>query len=214
MFTAQTKSLDRVRDLGEVYTNKREVNAMLDLIPAQDFQIETRFLEPTCGHGNFLVAIFQRKLNIITSISNEKIFFEYMSLKALSSIYGMDICQENIVDSKKRLTALLRKTYKDCINKRASNGYKKALDTILDSNIQCGDMLNGTHALNMVEYQWHDETYMVERKVFTLDSLIQNPSNVLLSMLPPQPIKSLEAVHFLQLNPLNEPPTALELARV
>ena len=58
----QIKSRDRVRDVAEVYTNKREVGNMLDLIKVFSRNSNATFLEPACGNGNFLVEILDRKL--------------------------------------------------------------------------------------------------------------------------------------------------------
>lgn len=67
MADKQIKSKERVKDLAEVYTNEREVNAMLDLIPdmTDTKQISYKYLEPACGNGNFLIKILERKLNLI-----------------------------------------------------------------------------------------------------------------------------------------------------
>ncbi len=63
----QVKSKRRVADHGEVFTNPREVNAMLDLVKDESVRIDSRFLEPACGDGNFLIEILHRKLVTITS---------------------------------------------------------------------------------------------------------------------------------------------------
>lgn len=63
----QTKSKDRVRDYGEVFTNEREVKAMCDLVKDETERIDSRFLEPACGDGNFLAEILKRKLPFIKS---------------------------------------------------------------------------------------------------------------------------------------------------
>jgi hypothetical protein len=65
--TNQVKSKKRVADHGEVFTNEREVNAMLDLVKHETERIDSRFLEPACGDGNFLAAILNRKLNVVDS---------------------------------------------------------------------------------------------------------------------------------------------------
>lgn len=64
----QIKSRDRVVDHGEVFTNEREVNAMLDMVASECERIESRFLEPACGDGNFLAEVLRRK-----PISSDKI---------------------------------------------------------------------------------------------------------------------------------------------
>ena len=48
-------------DFGEVFTSQREVNAMLDLVYDETQRIDSRFLEPACGDGNFLVEVLRRK---------------------------------------------------------------------------------------------------------------------------------------------------------
>ncbi|CAA9889473.1 Restriction endonuclease subunit M [Candidatus Methylobacter favarea] len=63
----QVISKERVTDHREVYTNKREVNAMLDLVAQETERIDSRFLEPACGTGNFLTEILERKLKVVKS---------------------------------------------------------------------------------------------------------------------------------------------------
>lgn len=61
----QVKSKERVADFGEVFTNEREVNAMLDLVKDETENIESTFLEPACGDGNFLIEVLSRKLKVV-----------------------------------------------------------------------------------------------------------------------------------------------------
>ena len=61
----QVISKERVAERGEVFTSEREVNAMLDLVRQESERIDSRFLEPACGHGNFLAEILKRKLSIV-----------------------------------------------------------------------------------------------------------------------------------------------------
>ncbi len=63
----QVKSKKRVTDHGEVFTNQREVNAMLDLVKHETERIDSRFLEPACGNGNFLAEVLKRKLVVVTA---------------------------------------------------------------------------------------------------------------------------------------------------
>ena len=56
------KSKQRVADHGEVFTPPWMVEAMLDLVNDETERIDSRFLEPACGSGNFLVRILKRKL--------------------------------------------------------------------------------------------------------------------------------------------------------
>ena len=65
MAERQVKSRERVADHGEVFTAEREVNAMLDLVKQETERIDSRFLEPAFGDGNFLAEILRRKLNAV-----------------------------------------------------------------------------------------------------------------------------------------------------
>ena len=60
--TKQVKSRERVAEHGEVFTAEREVNAMLDLVKQETERVDSRFLEPACGDGNFVAEIRRCKL--------------------------------------------------------------------------------------------------------------------------------------------------------
>jgi type I restriction-modification system DNA methylase subunit len=61
----QIKSKERVAERGEVFTAEREVKAMCDLVKDECERIDSRFLEPACGDGNFLAEILRRKLDVV-----------------------------------------------------------------------------------------------------------------------------------------------------
>ena len=97
--TKQIKSKTRVRDKGEVFTNEREVNAMLDLVKQETERIDSRFLEPACGKGAFLTEILKRKLKVVRDrYSKSQIEYERYAFLAVTSIYGIDILQDNVTD--------------------------------------------------------------------------------------------------------------------
>ena len=88
----QVVSKKRVTDHGEVLTGKREINAMLDLLKQETERIESRFLEPACGNGNFLTEILERKLRVVESrYGKSQLDYERNMVLAVSSIYGIDI---------------------------------------------------------------------------------------------------------------------------
>lgn len=58
----QVKPKQRVAEHGEVFTVDREVNAMLDLVRQETERVDSRFLEPACGDGNFVAEVLRRKL--------------------------------------------------------------------------------------------------------------------------------------------------------
>ena len=138
--------MSRVRDLGEVYTNEREVNAMLDLLPASIWRsIEATFLEPACGNGNFLVAILTRKLALIPkgmteAQAQDKI--EFLILRAATSLYGIDICGENVAESRKRLQQTILDHWPLTLNNlEPSPRFLPLLARILEANIRQGNTL-------------------------------------------------------------------------
>lgn len=123
----QIKSKKRVQDHGEVFTAEREVKAMCDLIPEEIWEnIESTFLEPSCGNGNFLVEIYARKLERCSSDRD--------GIRALASITGIDIMPDNCEESRTRLKRMFVDRFPD-------SDQNDEVDAILEKNIICGDSL-------------------------------------------------------------------------
>ena len=142
MGTGQIKSKERVADHGEVFTNEREVNAMLDLVKDETERIESRFLEPACGDGNFLAEVLRRKLTVVKKqYSRSKSEFEKYSILALSSIYGVDIMDDNTQECRERLFSIWDEAYSKQCKAEASDTCREAAKYILEHNILCGDAL-------------------------------------------------------------------------
>lgn len=140
----QIKSRERVADHGEVFTNEREVNAMLDLVKNETERIESRFLEPACGDGNFLIEILRRKLAVVKKQYGRKQSrqdYEKFSVLALSSIYGVDILEDNAEDCRNRLYDEWNSSYTKVCGNEASDECREAAKYILKCNILCGDAL-------------------------------------------------------------------------
>lgn len=125
----QIKSKERVKARGEVFTREREVKAMCDLIPSEIWEnIESTFLEPACGNGNFLVEIYARKL--------QRCKTEKEGLKALNSIVGIDIMPDNCAESRVRLVEIFADKFPN-----ASDFARLTALAIVNNNIICGDSL-------------------------------------------------------------------------
>lgn len=123
------KSKQRVKDFAEVFTPKHIVKDMCDLVPEEMWiNIDTTFLEPACGTGNFLVEILERKFKLCQSWED--------GLRALKSIYGMDIQADNVEEAKGRLFDMYIKQYP---KSPAVSGLIAA--QILENNIVCGDFI-------------------------------------------------------------------------
>ena len=110
MMEQQVKSRQRVSDHGEVFTAEREVNAMLDLVKQETERVDSRFLEPACGDGNFVVEILRRKLAAAKKRATPPkrqtvvpLEFEKQSVIAVASIYGVDLLQDNVIACRQRL---------------------------------------------------------------------------------------------------------------
>lgn len=173
------RSKNRVRDQGEVFTQEREVKNILKLTQSTS-NIFWRFLEPACGNGNFLVEIVRQRLQHIKHNPNyrPKEKREFVIIHMLSTIYGIDIAEDNIAECKKRI---LDEVYKFA-PKKSSAVFLIAVNNILDTNIQLGDMLNGKDKVFFVEYSFHGAEYItkssVKRKVYALTSMENGDDSV------------------------------------
>lgn len=138
----QIKSRQRVADHGEVYTNSREVRAMCDLVSDECNRIDSRFLEPACGDGNFLAEILGRKLAVVKKKYKKSVIdYEKNSLLAVSSIYGVDILADNVSACRERLFKIWQKEYKSIVKSAYNEDTEKSIIFILSKNIVCGNAL-------------------------------------------------------------------------
>lgn len=138
----QVISKQRVSDHGEVYTNPREVNAMLDLVKHESERIDSRFLEPACGTGNFLVEILNRKLQVVADrYSKSQLEYERHAVIAVGSIYGIDLLPDNIQACQKRLFDIFFNSYSSLYKDKVKPECESSVKFILSRNILHGDAL-------------------------------------------------------------------------
>ena len=138
----QTKSKERVREHGEVFTAEREVKAMCDLVKDETERIDSRFLEPACGDGNFLAEILKRKLAVVRKkYAKSPLDYEKNSLLAASSIYGVDILQDNVIACRARMFDIWNREYTAVCKKECDDQTREAVRFILSRNIVCGNAL-------------------------------------------------------------------------
>lgn len=139
---AQTKSKERVRQHGEVFTAEREVKAMCDLVKDETERIDSRFLEPACGDGNFLAEILSRKLAVVKrKYERSHLDYEKNAVLAASSIYGVDILLDNVIACRARMFSIWDKEYKAVCKKDCSDQTREAVKFIFSRNIICGNAL-------------------------------------------------------------------------
>lgn len=141
----QIKSKERVAAHGEVFTSEREVNAMLDLVKAETERIDSRFLEPSCGDGNFLVEILRRKLSVCELRAKTKQYtqlqYEQAAVQAVSSIYGIELLADNAEACRQRLLECFGTQYHALFKDSCKDECLRSADFLLKKNIIHGDAL-------------------------------------------------------------------------
>lgn len=208
----QVVSRKRVADHGEVYTAKREVNAMLDLVKQETERIESRFLEPACGTGNFLAEVLDRKLHIAgTRYGKSQLEYERNTVLTMSSIYGIDILEDNVVGCRKRLFDIFDQIYTSLFKETAKEECRNAITYILKKNIIWGNALNlktiGENPQPIVFSEWSPfNGSMIKRRDFTFKGLLDHAAIKELPLFSdlgedvfiPTPVKEYPLVHFLR----------------
>ena len=204
----QVKSKERVTEFGEVYTSQREVNAMLDLVKQETERLDSRFLEPACGDGNFLIEVLNRKLEVLVkSCKKNQYEFEKNSVVVLGSIYGIDILKDNAQVARDRLYNKYNEVYQKLFKNSINQNLMKSIKFIIESNIIHGDALTLKQVDSdkpVVFSEWGAFNNKIKRRDFTLADLISySPfeKGTLFSDLGdevniPEPIKEHQLVNF------------------
>src|ERR1700683_1445273 len=132
------KSKKRVADHGEVFTPPWMVEAMLNLVKGETERIDSRFLEPACGSGNFLVPVLQRKLAAV-EVKFGKTEFErrQYSLLAVMCAYGIELLADNIAECR----ANMLEVFAEYLNLDEKDDLYRAAFYVLSQNLVHGDAL-------------------------------------------------------------------------
>jgi hypothetical protein len=132
------KSKQRVADHGEVFTPEWLVDAMLDLVKDETERLDSRFLEPACGSGNFLTKILKRKLTTVEfKYAKSEFDRNHYALLSLMSIYGIELLEDNIAECK----AILLEIFSGYLNLDKEDALYSCADFVLSKNIVHGDAL-------------------------------------------------------------------------
>ncbi|WP_246140015.1 SAM-dependent DNA methyltransferase [Protaetiibacter larvae] len=135
------KSRQRVADHGEVFTPAWLVDDMLDLVAAEAERIDSRFLEPACGSGNFLIPILERKLATVQARYGRSDFERrHYALLALMCVYGIELLADNAAECRERLLD----TFVRFLKADAEGVWQRAARAVLAVNIVEGDALDMT----------------------------------------------------------------------
>jgi len=170
------KSKQRVADHGEVFTPEWTVEAMLDLAKDETERIDSRFLEPACGSGNFLIKVLQRKLATV-ELKYGKSDFErqHYALFALMCIYGIELLADNIAECRVNMLEILA----DYLKLEESDELYLAASYVLSQNLVHGDALEMcTHEGQQITFaEWgYLGKGKFQRRDFLLDNLTQSSS--------------------------------------
>ena len=132
------KSKQRVADHGEVFTPAWMVEAMLDLVKGETERIDSRFLEPACGSGNFIVQILRRKLTVV-ELKYGKSDFErqHYALLALMCIYGIELLADNIAECRAKVLDV----FAEYLHVDETDDLYRAASHVLSENLVHGDAL-------------------------------------------------------------------------
>ena len=206
----QVKSKQRVADHGEVFTNQREVNAMLDLVKHETERIDSRFLEPACGNGNFLAEVLKRKLAVVDSrYSKSQVEWERYSVIAVSSIYGVDILEDNAQECRDRLLGIYTDWYSK-VFKQVKNECIRSVRFLLSRNILWGDALDFTNPETkrpIVFSEWSAVNgSMLKRRDYMFKFLVEKTHQFSLfndegnAAAIDEPVKDFPLIHFLKLS--------------
>jgi hypothetical protein len=168
------KSKKRVADHGEVFTPPWMVEAMLDLVEGESERIDSRFLEPACGSGNFLIEVLRRKLaSVERKFGKSEFERRHFSLLSLMCIYGVELLADNIAECRANLLEILA----DYLSLVESDELYRAASYVLSLNLVHGD------ALTMRTYDGRPITFAewgylgkgrFQRRDFRLDTLTQS----------------------------------------
>jgi hypothetical protein len=168
------KSKQRVADHGEVFTPASMVEAMLDLVKDESDRIDSRFLEPACGSGNFLVQVLRRKLAAVEDKFAKSDFERrHYALLALMCIYGVELLADNIAECR----ANMLETLADYLNLEESDDLSRAASYVLSQNLVHGDALTmRTHDRQPITFaEWgYLGKGRFQRRDFRLDTLTQS----------------------------------------
>ena len=173
----QVKSRERVVEHGEVFTNEREVNAMLDMVAQECERIDSRFLEPACGNGNFIAEVLRRKLAVVRSrYRKSPSEYQRYAFVAVASIYGVELLEDNVAECRERLLGIAEAEAAGALGAaRVEPAFTRAVSYVLSQNICCGDALTMTRADGgpIVFAEWSMVSGdLVKRRDYRFDELL------------------------------------------
>lgn len=193
---------------------------MLDLIKQEAERIDSRVLEPACGNGNFLAAILERRLRVVERrYRKSQLEYERNAVLALSSLYGIDKLEDNVMECRQRLFEVFDRLYTAQFKHAATEECRETVKYILDRNIVHGDALTlqtvDQEPRPIIFSEWALATgSLIKRKDYIFSDLIETDQSSLFSAeqysdlgkraFIPKEIKSYPLIHFLKVRQHDE----------
>ena len=172
----QIKTKDRVSKFGEVNTAKNEINEMLKLVSNETKRFDSRFLEPACGDGNFLTAVLKKKLEILSiKFKKNQYEFERNGFVIVSSLYGIDILNDNIKTARKRIYEIFFKSYSKFFKGKLNQNFLTSINFVIEKNIIHGDAITLKKSNSnkpIIFSEWGLINNKVKRRDFTMNDLL------------------------------------------
>ena len=186
---------------------------MLDLVKQETTRIDSRFLEPACGKGGFLTEILERKLRVVQSrYGSSQLDYERNGVLAVSSLYGIDVLEDNVAACRQRLFDVFEQQYTSLFKVAATDDCRIAVKYLLKRNIIWGDALTlktvGEKPQPIVFSEWSPVNgSMLKQRDFTFYELLDNAAMRELPLFSdlgedvfiPTPVKEYPLIHFLKI---------------
>lgn len=172
--------------------------------------IDSRFLEPACGNGNFLAEILKRKLSVVDrQYSKNQFDWERYAVLAISSIYGVEILEDNARECRERLFTIFNERYHALFKENCKEECKRSIRFLLNRNILWGDALDFTNPVTkepIVFSEWSAVNgFMMKRRDYVFKFLVEKTHQFSLfndegqAASIDEPIKDFPLIHFLKL---------------
>jgi len=200
------KNNERVINLAEVFTPQNIVKDMINLI--SDINYSSKFFEPGCGTGNFLIEVLNIKLNDLLKMNEVKNSlktgyfdeFEHKVIISISSIYGVDIDESNVNKCIERLYETVKLFYCKHTKSDLDIDFDKSISRILNKNIINADLLSDNSLIHIFEYS-EMPSYKVKIRKFNFFDMIYPDDEVFtenLKLFPhiPKPIEEYDVIFY------------------
>jgi len=206
-----TRSRQRVIDHGEVFTPPGLVNDMLDLVAHECERIDSRFLEPACGDGNFLAEVLRRKLRTADrNHPRNRARWERDAILCLCSLYGIDLLPDNVAACRDRLLRIVDEAHTTRFKEALPQPARTAAAYILSTNVIQGDALSlkAADGQPIVFPEWSAiNGMMLKRRDYTFRELLGHAemkatplfSDLGHDVFVPQPVAGYPACHYLDI---------------